>query len=385
MHLLNWGNKRREGINMEQGILKVLAVADPAVNGYLDKRLGILNGYKENVEFQIVPWSEYYDKMMESLNGSGDYDIIMAAGHLWLSDFVEKGYLAELELEEEDILPAIVREMSYQDKAYLSPSFCDGHMIVYRKSLIYKVLGKELEPVITPQEYLDTAKALAAVYGRKAVAMKADSSEIFTDALPFLRMYGGDAYNSEGNPVCGDEKAIRGLQSYCECKSYALEGTEHFANEKIADAIRMKKAVMAVTWSGQLGAVWENGCLEPEDLGFSTFSTAWNVTWSFAICSESRKREAANDFLRYLRSSVVDCKTGRVSGAPVRESSYQKGNAPWFPVQKMMIESARPLPNINRSGDKNAILYQKIYQAFTGELSARKAMESAEREIADIT
>jgi len=198
-------------------------------------------------------------------------------------------------------------------------------------------------------------------------------------------MYGGDAFDSEGNPVCGDEKAIRGLQSYCECKSYALEGTEHFANEEIADAIRMKKAVMAVTWSGQLGAVWENGCLEPEDIGFSTFSTAWNVTWSFAICSESRKREAANDFLRYLRSSVVDCKTGRVSGAPVRESSYQKGNAPWFPVQKMMIESARPLPHINRSGDKNAILYQKIYQAFTGELSAREAMESAEREIADIT
>ncbi|WP_349673684.1 extracellular solute-binding protein [Lacrimispora sp.] len=370
---------------MEQEILKVLAVADPAVNGYLDKKLGILDGYKENVEFQIVPWSEYYDKMMESLTGSGDYDIIMVAGHLWLSDFVKKGYLAELELEEEDILPAIVREMSYQDKAYLSPSFCDGHMIVYRKSLINKVLGKELEPVITPQEYLDTAKALAAVYGRKAVAMKADSSEIFTDALPFLRMYGGDAYDSEGNPICGDEKAIRGLQSYCECKSYALAGTEHFANEEIADAIRKKKAVMAVTWSGQLGAVWENGCLEPEDLGFSTFSTAWNVTWSFAICSESRKREAASDFLRYLRSSVIDCKTGRLSGAPVRESSYQKGNAPWFPVQKMMIESAGPLPHINRSGDKNAILYQKIYQAFTGELSAREAMESAEREIADIT
>ncbi|MDF2885738.1 MAG: extracellular solute-binding protein family 1 [Lacrimispora sp.] len=372
---------------MEQGILKVLAVADPAVSGYLDKELGILDGYKGSVEFQIVPWSEYHAKMMESLTGSGDYDIIMVAGHLWLSDFVHKGYLAEIEFDKEDILPAIAREMGYQNKAYLSPSFCDGHMIVYRKSLLYKVLGKELGPVITPQEYLDTAIALAAVYGRKAVAMKADPSEIFTDALPFLRMYGGDAYDLEGNPVCGNEKTIRGLQSYCELKSYALEGTEHFANEEIAEAIRKKKAVMAVTWSGQLGSVWENGCLEPEDLGFSTFSTAWNVTWSFAICSGSAKRDAANDFLRYLRSAEVDCKTGRVSGAPVRESSYRKGasNCSWFPVQEMMIESAKPLPHIKRSGDKNAILYQKIYQAFTGELSARDAMESAEHEIADKT
>ncbi len=370
---------------MEQGILKVLAVADPAVNGYLDKELGILDGYKGSVEFQSEPWSEYYAKMMESLNGSGDYDIIMAAGHLWLSDFVQKGYLAELELEEEDILPAIAREMSYHNQAYLSPSFCDGHMIVYRKSLIYKAIGKEFGPVITPWEYLETAKALATVYGRNAVAMKADCSEIFTDALPFLRMYGGDVYDSEGNPICGDEKTIRGLQSYCELKSYALEGTEHFANEEIAEAIRKKKAVMAVTWSGQLGAVWENGCLEPEDLGFSTFSTAWNVTWSFAICKGSTKREAANDFLRYLRSFEVDQKAGRVSGAPVRESSYLNGDCPWFPVQKIMIESAKPLPHITGAGDKNTILYQKIYQAFTGEISARDAMESAEREIADKT
>nr|WP_314465465.1 extracellular solute-binding protein [uncultured Clostridium sp.] len=372
---------------MEQGILKVLAVADPAVNGYLDKELGILDGYKGSVEFQIVPWSDYYARMMESLTGNGDYDIIMAAGHLWLSDFVQKGYLAQIEFEEADILPAIAREMRYQKKVYLSPSFCDGHMIVYRKSLLYKVLGKELGPVIPPQEYMDTAKALAKVYGRKAVAMKADSSEIFTDALPFLRMYGGDVYDPEGNPVCSDEKTIRGLESYCELKSFALEGTEHFANEEIAEVIRKKKAVMAVTWSGQLGSVWEKGCLEPEDLGFSTFQTAWNVTWSFAVCSGSRKREAASDFLRYLRSPLVDCKTGGVSGAPVRESSYQKGagNCPWFPVQKKMIESAKPLPHIKRSGDKNAVLYKKIYQAFTGEMSAKDAMESAEREIADKT
>ncbi len=85
-----------------------------------------------------------------------------------------------------------------------------------------------------------------------------------------------------------------------------------------------------------MGEVFKEGCLEPEDLGFSTFSTAWNVTWSFGICSSCKKKEAAEEFLKYLRSPGVDQKVGKKSGAPVRRGSYLEGGSdcPWFPVQQ---------------------------------------------------
>ncbi|GLC82149.1 extracellular solute-binding protein [Lacrimispora brassicae] len=368
---------------MEQETLKVLAVADPAVEGYLDEDLGILDGYGGKVDFHIVPWADYYPMMMKAFAGEADYDIVMVAGHLWLRDFAEKGYLSELALEEEDILPVIAEEMRYKGKTYLSPSFCDGHMIVYRKSLLYQALGRELERVITPQEYIETAKAYRAACGEQAVAMKADPSEIFTDALPFLRMYGGDAYDPQGTDACGKEETVKGLQSYVELKAYAVDGTESFGNGEIAAAIREKGAAMAVTWSGQMGEVFKEGCLEQWDLGFSTFSTAWNVTWSFGICLSSGKKEAAEEFLKYLRSPLVDQKVGRKSGAPVRRASYLEGagDCPWFPVQQRMMELARPLPHLSKAGEKNGILYEKIFEAFSGKKAAEEAMREAGQEI----
>lgn len=371
---------------MEQEILKVLAVADPAVEGYLDKELGILDGYGEPVDFHIVPWADYYPMMMEAFAGEADYDIVMVAGHLWLRDFVEKGYLSELELKEEDILPVITEEMKYKGRAYLSPSFCDGHMILYRKSLLNQVLGRELGSVITPQEYIETAKAYKTACGEQAVAMKADKSEIFTDALPFLRMYGEDAYDPDGSAACGKEETVKGLQSYVELRACAVDGTERFGNGEIAEAIRQKRAAMAVTWSGQMGEVFKDGCLEPEDLGFSTFSTAWNVTWSFGISASCRKKEAAEEFLRYLRSPEVDQKVGKKSGAPIRRGSYLEGagDCPWFPVQQKMMQLARPLPNLSKAGEKNGVLYEKIFEVFSGKKTTEEAMKEAEQMINDM-
>jgi multiple sugar transport system substrate-binding protein len=47
--------------------LKVLAVADPAVNVYVDSRMKLLQEFGKHVCFDVVPWAEYYKKMLESM------------------------------------------------------------------------------------------------------------------------------------------------------------------------------------------------------------------------------------------------------------------------------------------------------------------------------
>ncbi|MFT4007619.1 MAG: hypothetical protein QM683_19125, partial [Lacrimispora sp.] len=54
---------------------------------------------------------------------------------------------------------------------------------------------------------------------------------------------------------------------------------------------------------------------------------------------------------------------------------------PWLPVQLTMMELARPLPNMTEAGEKNGVLYEKISEAFSGEKTAKEAMEEAKREI----
>ncbi len=357
---------------MNDNMLKVLAVADPAVMVYTDKKLDILKNFKYKVQFDVFPWEKYYSTMLDVFNGKAYYDIVMVAGHLWKRDFIEKNYIQPIEFEDEDILPAIAQEMKYNGKAYLSPSFCDGHMIVYRKSMT----EKKFDNIITPQEYADFAK-------NHIIAMKAHPSEIFTDALPFLRMNGQDVYDENYKAVCASEEIVKGLEVYCELKKHSLENTEAFGNGGIAEIIRNKKVTAAVTWSGQLGTVFNESCIEPDDLAFSTFSTAWNVTWAFAVSSSCKNQAEANELLRFLRSPEIDSLAGSLSGAPIRKQSYLNGmkKYPWYECQLEMIENAKPLPDMTSAGDKNGIFYEEISNAFSGKKTPLQAMTDAEARI----
>lgn len=363
---------------MENNKLKVLAVADPAIRAYQNTEFNIISKFGRDVEFDIFPWDKYYTTMMDVFSGKTYYDIVMIAGHLWKREMVEKENISPLSFSCEDILPVIAEEMYYGKDAYLSPSFCDGHMIVYRKDIVKNVTGSELPKVITPKQYCETAKKLA-LSGYK-IAMKAHPSEIFTDALPFLRMNGADVYNHDTLKIqCDCNQIIDGLKEYCKLKKFAFSDTDTYGNEEIAKKLQTGETSMAVTWSGQMGVVFNEDCKDKDNLGFSTFTTAWNVTWSFAISSKCNNKELANEFLEYLRSPENDTIAGSISGAPVRKSSYSKGykKYPWYKCQEEMINKAKALPDIKSAGEKNAVLYEEITAAFKGSKSSREAMKSA--------
>lgn len=370
---------------MSDGALKVLVVDDPAVSVYVGEKYGVLERYGKEVQFDVVPWSVYYDTMMDVFAGKADYDVIMVAGHLWVCDFARKGYLAELSYDFEDILPVVVSEMQLDGKTYLSPSFCDGHIIVYRKSVVRDVLDKSWGDVITPGELAEAAGKIAEATGKPSIALKADVSEIFTDALPYLRMNGGDVYKGE-KAFSSRQEVAAGLETYCSLKQYAPKGVELFGNDEVAAAIRSGETPLAVTWSGQMGVVYTDDCIEKEDLGFATFSTAWNTTWSFAVSAGSGKKQEAEAFLAYLRSKEVDALAGAVSGAPVRRSSYEagRGKYSWYDCQLTMLRQAVPLPSMPRAGEKHDIFYRQIAEAFAGKKTAAQAMADAQEAINQI-
>ncbi|WP_036931875.1 extracellular solute-binding protein [Proteocatella sphenisci] len=364
--------------------IKILAVQDPAVSVYVDSKLDVLKKFPKKdveVEFDIISWDEYFDTMMKSFQGSADYDIVMIAGHLWLRDFAEKGYLQEINYDFEDILPVIAKEMQYKEKTYLSPSFCDGHMIVYRKSAVKQATGKLPGEIMTADEFLDIAEKLHKAGYQRPVALKAAQSEILLDALPYLRSGGKDLYiQTETGIKCNISELENELEKYVSLKKFAPEGTNAYGNDDIKEMLSDKKIVMATTWSGQLGVVMKD-CKEKEDMGFATFDTAWNVTWSFAITSVSKNKEDAQALLEYLRSPEIDALAGECSGAPVRKCNYISGadRYPWYKVQLKMIEEyAKPFPAVPEAGEMNGVLYDAIYSAFTGEKSIKQVLSEAQ-------
>jgi len=368
-------------------VLRILAVADPAVKVYVDEKYNILGQFEDNdtqIVFDIVPWETYFPTMMEAFEGNANYDIVMIAGHLWLADFVSKGYLAPNAYDFEDILPVIAKEMQYNGTTYLSPSFCDGHMIVYRKSILEKVLGKLPQEVITVDAFIEILKKLKAAEVPNILALKAHPSEILLDALPFLRSSGFDVYSEEDNgTLCHIDKMIKELEKYLSLREFAPKDTNTYSNDEIRQLLANKGVAIATTWSGQLGLLLKE-CMEPEDLGYATFDTAWNVTWSFAITKASQNKHKAKAFLSYLRSKQVDKLAGEYSGAPVRKINYIEGREKfsWYKVQQKMIENyAKPFSNVLGAGEKNDILYEEIYNAFTNNKDAKEALLNAKDRI----
>lgn len=367
--------------------IRILAVDDPAVCVYTDPRFRIIEDYPDpsvSIVFDVISWERYYDTMLQTFRGAQSYDIVMVAGHLWLADFAEKGYLEPLAYAFEDIVPMIAREMCYEGVSYLSPSFCDGHMLVYRKSLVEEATGGALKDVLTVEELLSTAKALRDKGNPCPVVLKAHPSEILLDALPYLRSGGEELYSlRNGRVTCHIDEMAEGMEKYLSMKALAPSDTNTYGNKEVKDAIATQGSAMAVTWSGQLGVVME-ACSTPEDLGFATLDTAWNVTWSFGISSASDNKEKARDVLAYFRSAAVDEAVGGYCGAPVRRRTYIEGaeKYPWYPVQLKMIENwAKPLISMARAGEANAILYDAVYRAFTGEQDVKTAFGQAKEAV----
>ncbi|MCM0649227.1 extracellular solute-binding protein [Clostridium swellfunianum] len=377
-------------------VLKVLAVGDPAVYAYTDERYNILSNFKGNfkVDFDIVPFTEYYGTMIEAFEGKREYDIVMVAGHLWMKDFINKGYLAAVEKDEtseygyEDILPVIRKEIELEGAQYLYPSFCDGHVVLYRKSIVEKVMGKLPQKVMTTDELIDMAASCNGYNTMQGIVLKAHPSEIFLDFIPYLRNEGIEVINETTlTPEFNNEKGEKALKKYLSLKAFAPDNTGSFGNDEVKRAFQNKQSVFAVTWGGQLGVVLGDGCEDIEDIGFAALKTSWNVTWSFAINNLSNKKEEANEFLKYITSKEVDRIVGGYAGSPVRKSSYlmDRNKYNWYDMHLELIEHyARPLPQLLKAGDKFGMLYEAISKTFNNEITIKECLRQAEEKINSI-
>lgn len=365
--------------------LKVLAVADPAVV-FLQEDKTIFAGFEEKtgikLTFDIKPWTDYYPALIDSFN-EYKYDIVMVAGHLWLKDFVDNKYLAPIvnsfskEYDYEDILSAIRDECIMDDKIYLVPLFCDGHMFVYRKNRTQHIFNKEIS-IKEMIEAVKNSEGDALIFTQKAHA-----SEIFLDFLPYLRNKGVDAFDENGMMAFNNEQGINGLKDYISMKGYSAQNVENNGNDEVLRDLQSGKCSMGITWGGQLGQVMNDDCVEPDQMAFSYFDTSWNVTWSFAINRLSDKQDEAMQFFEYITSKELDEKVGDFSGNPIRKSTYQNDNGkhPWYAALIQMLQSAKPLANLPNTGELIGIATKEIYDAYIGQISPEKAIENIHKNI----
>lgn len=367
-------------LNMEEAVasegVRILGVADPAMEGYREVAMHELAS--EPFTLDLLPWEAYRAAMQDSLYGDGvdPYDIVMVPGHLWLRDLVEDGVLASLGLpagNPEGVFPTLCSDLSYRGQRYVVPCFHDGHIVVWRKDFVRTPFPDRL----TPEEYIECLAAEYAAGRRQFLAIKAHPSEIFTDALPFLRMAQEDVYGTDGKPLWDTRASAEGLSAYCALRKYALCGTETFGNEAVMDALLGGKAGVAITWSGQLACLGKRA----EAFGYSTLSTAWRAVWSFGINARSRRKEACLSLLRSFGTEAADRIIYPYSGTPLHEAVFEEATLPWKNAVRRMVAEARALPFLRFSEEKNGALGRAAGRAFSEGESPEDALREAAQEI----
>ncbi len=364
--------------------INILAVNDPAVYAYIDETKGFLKEIEKelniDINFEVFPFEKYYDQLMEAFENHF-YDIVMVAGHLWLSSFVQKGYLLPIGSKEEvevdqDIIKSISEEMFYKGQQYLMPSFCDGHLLTYRKS----VLRKELPASISVSQVLEEVQHLESAQSMTPIVLKAHPSELFLDILPYLRAEGCEPFSEDGKPQINTINCKKGIEKYMSLASYGPIVLSLYDNDRVREAIQKKKCVFAVTWGGQMGAVMDERCIDSDDIGFAALKESWNVTWSFGINNMTENNSLAIEVMKRLTVPKIDREVGKICGNPTRLSNFEadKDIYSWYPLAKEMITTARPIPSFPLLADFIGIMTEALDGIVHQDMPIDKTLEKAQ-------
>jgi len=366
--------------------IRILAVNDPAVAAYVNPKFKFIEKIEKQlscrISVDIIDFQDYYERLMTAFE-TDTYDIVMIAGHLWLASFVDKGYLKAFKIQDSeafdysDILESIRNEMRYKEKQYLLPSFCDGHMLLYRKSIFTDGFPKKA----SIKNIRDKFKALK-LYEQsfKPFVLKAHPSEVFLDVLPYFRANAVEPFDQNGRPTFNTENGCNAVKDYMELLSYCPKETLNYGNDEVKNAIQSNSCDIAITWGGQLGAVMDKNCIWPEDIAFSALVNPWNVTWSFGMNHKSCNTELALEVMQSLTSKELDLEVGRVCGNPTRYSSFltDEEKYPWYPAVKEMIENYQPLSSVPTLATSIAIVTESLTKIINSQISVQEGLRVAE-------
>ncbi|WP_339060512.1 extracellular solute-binding protein [Tepidibacillus marianensis] len=368
--------------------IRILAVNDPPVYAYLhDAENGITKKWeaKQQVKviIDIIDWDQYKGKLDEALySQKSEYDIVMNPGNFWLPELVEEHLIIPLDEELKDydlgsIIDSIKEEMKYKNQLYMIPSFSDGHILFYRKD---KLAEKGIT-VADKSISISGLKNLVHQFEEEesVIALKADQTEILPDVLPFL--WGRGVELLDKPPYLSNiEQAKLALEDYLYLKNYCPKGIENYGNLQVKEAIQNGEVAIGVSWGGQAAAI-----LNPDEnphvdqIGFLTYDVPCNTTWGFVVASNSKNIDVAIDYLKYVTNQENDKLVGRISGGPVRKTTYLDSNerqyCPWYDIQFHMLNHAKQVPKTAEFAKNSGDLYSLLHRIFTNEISLNEFFE----------
>lgn len=371
-----------------------------------------------NVVFDDISFDVMYEKLKTTfIGGSYTYDLIWYDS-MWTPEFAKRGWIKDLTpfLDNPKLTPA---KFGYPDDFYATyisgnypadnrwglpkgvfgmPWIAGFNPLYYRTDLLVDAgltdANGKPKPPETMQDLLAYAKKLndpdKKTYG---FVMSAKQPRIVYDWAGMLWTYGGDFFDEKYKPIFNNDAGVKSLEAYIELGKNAPPGVGAYHITEAWTSFMQGHAAMAWTWQDLASVARENsqvigkfGTAPPPSYDGRRASLLGGIVASIPTSAEHP--EAAFLFVTWAQEASR-AKAATLAGAMAwRKSMYNdpeveaKYPSAAGDIEKITIETARPVPLIPEWAAVDQIIGEQVAAAFAGQKTAKEALDEAAKRVA---
>jgi len=402
----------------EGQVLRLAAMADQ----YTDYLVELGRQFEEvtgaRVEVDVLGYVELREKLvLDYTTNTSQYDLA-TVDIVWTGEFAKKGWTVDLssyinrdytEINVPDIMPVAWTQGEWDGKQVAFPMAGYVNSLIHRTDLFADAAeqaafkaeyGYDLVVPRTLAELDDVATFFTrpdeSMYG--LVANGARGPAVAQDWMEYMRAYGGQVVDREGNVYVDGPEAVAALELFVKIfNDWAPPGAPNYWWDDRETSYRTGMSVMQSSWSiaragyenpeislvvGKTGmAITPTAAGERPAFGFG----GWGIGINADI--DSDRQDIAWEFIKWIASEEIQKQWMMNDGAPIRLSTLTDPDLneamPWLSTMLTMFINAdgdyRPrVPEYNQIQD---ILGLRVNQAITNELTAEEALQLAAEEI----
>jgi multiple sugar transport system substrate-binding protein len=346
--------------------------------------------YNCKVERTELSWNDGKTKLFAAFNSKTAPDVL-ELGSDWVAQFSSSDVLQRIN---SDSIPTsrfvpFSLEPSFWDNTYYAvPWLVDTRVLFYNINLL-KRSGLSGEPPKTIHEMIDQAmkiNALNGVYGFGCNG--SDPHRLYKKLLYLFWTFGGDIFDSKGNPIIDSQENITALETYVKISNYGY--------------IETQRQIDALFAQGKVG-LWISGGWLLEKIKNENKNLSFGVALmpglndkpgiSFAggeylsISKQSKNYDLAIQFIEYMtrgENAIKFCKQVIEAGFPADIEYYNDPYYQQHEKRKLFSEQlnyARMTPITPKWLDIEAIIENAAVEALYGKKSATGALREAQQSV----
>ena len=305
----------------------------------------------------------------------------------------------------DDIFPGLVNAVTFDGKLYGLP-FRHATSGLHYNEVYFAECGIGWPPR-TIEEFIEDARKLTYTRsgGQKVYGFIIPSyRDMHPNVVDLARAWDGDFITLNYEVACDEYGMVK-----------AVETLRMFYEEGVfPEAFPVLSATDVNTWMQQGRAAMDFGSMgrtkfygDPEQSKFpgkfkavpipisEEFEEKYDVApaksefWCMMIPKNSRHKDLAWDFMRYMLSKEATIRSAINGNGPVRASTYEnpefRAKVPYADAEKSVLKVARvPLPGFDESARAADLFRQYVHTAVLGHMTPQQAMDKLAAEVEEL-